>query len=374
MEGVFDAPGVVVVKIGSTTLVDDAGRPDRAFIGSLCEQAARLHEDGYHAVIVSSGAVAAGMERLGLTERPGDTPGRQACAAAGQAALTEVYADLLARFDIPCGQVLLTRRDLTDREGYLNARNTLGRLIELGAIPVINENDTISVAEMNFGDNDMLGAIVATMLNADRYVILSDVDGLFTANPATDPDAQLVELVERITPELAAMAGGSSSAVGTGGMASKVRAARATMVAGIPTTICRGRLEGSFVAAARGEHIGTRFEPTADAPHESARKLWIGLAEMARGSLTLDAGARRAVVEGGASVLPVGVTEVEGTFASGDVVSVLDAEGNLLGRGVSRYSADEMVRVRGLSLDVIERFMPEKAGTPAIHRDELLVF
>ena len=374
MEGVFDAPGVVVVKIGSSTLVDEKGRPDVDFIGSLCAQAARLQSEGYHVVIVSSGAVAAGMERLGLSQRPSDMPGRQACAAAGQAALTEVYADLLARHGVPCGQVLLTRRDLTDREGYLNARNTLGRLIELGAIPVINENDTVSVAEINFGDNDMLGAIVATMLNADLYVILSDVDGLYSANPDDDPDARLIARVEEITPEISAMAGDARSAVGTGGMASKVRASRATLAAGIPTVICKGRRENSFVDAVAGTGVGTRFESPDGTSRESARKFWIGLAEMAQGSLVLDSGARSAVVERGGSVLPVGVTSVEGTFEEGDVVNVLDTDGNLVGRGVARYSSEDMVRVRGLKLEVIERFMPEKAGQPAIHRDELLVF
>ena len=163
MEDIFEAPNVVVVKVGSSTLVDESGRPDRTFIGSLCDQAADLQEQGYHVVIVSSGAVAAGMERLGLDARPTDMPGRQACAAAGQAALTEVYAEQLARRGVPCGQVLLTRRDLTDREGYLNARNTLGRMLELGAVPVVNENDTVSFTEINFGDNDMLGAIVAAI-------------------------------------------------------------------------------------------------------------------------------------------------------------------------------------------------------------------
>jgi glutamate 5-kinase len=255
MEDIFEAPNVVVVKVGSSTLVDESGRPDRTFIGSLCDQAADLQERGYHVVIVSSGAVAAGMERLGLDARPTDMPGRQACAAAGQAALTEVYAEQLARRGVPCGQVLLTRRDLTDREGYLNARNTLGRMLELGAVPVVNENDTVSFTEINFGDNDMLGAIVAAMLNADLYVILSDIDGLYTANPASDPTARLVPRVEEVTPQISAMAGGAGSAVGTGGMASKVRAARAMIAAGVPMVVCRGRERDSFRHVVEGEGL-----------------------------------------------------------------------------------------------------------------------
>lgn len=365
-------PSRVVFKLGSSTLVDADGSPDLALILSVCDQVAALVSRGMGVVIVSSGAVAAGMGRLGLSERPHDIPGLQACASAGQAALTEAYAVELARHGVACGQVLLTRRDVTDRDGYLNARNTLQRLLELGAVPVVNENDTVSVAEFAFGDNDTLGAIVSTLVSADLYVILSDVDGLYTANPQEDPDARLVPLVRELTPEIAAMAGGSTSPVGTGGMSTKLRAARASMAAGIPLVICRGREEGVLLRAACEEGVGTRFEP-GEGSHEGARKLWIGLAEVVRGTLVLDDGARRAVVESGASVLPVGVLRAEGEFEAGDVVNVVGADGALVGRGVTRYSSDEMARVHGLRLDVIARFMPEKDGQPAIHRDELLV-
>ncbi len=374
MEGIFETPGVVVVKIGSSTLVDGQGAPDVAFISDLCDQVATLMGEGFHPVVVSSGAVAAGMGRLGLDARPCDIPTLQACASAGQAALTETYAAILAKHGIPCGQVLLTPRDLTDREGYLNARNTLGRLLSLGAVPVVNENDTVSVAEFTFGDNDMLGAIVASIVGADLYVILSDVDGLYTANPQVDPEAKLIERVESISSDIESMAGGAGSSIGTGGMASKLRAARAMLVAGIPTVICRGRGETTFLKAARGEAIGTRFEACPGATHESARKLWIGLAEIAHGSITLDEGATDAVVHKGASILPVGVTSCTGDFAAGDVVNVFDQRGELIGRGVSRYSEDELSRIRGLKLDVIARFLPDRSGQPAVHRDELLVF
>ena len=325
-------------------------------------------------VVVSSGAAAAGMERLGFTSRPSDMPSLQACAACGQAALTEVYAGVLAKQGIACGQVLLTRRDVVDREGYLNARNTLERLLELGVVPVVNENDTVSVAEFAFGDNDMLGAIVATLIGADLYIIMSDIDGFYTANPQVDPNAKLLDRVESITQETMAMAGGAGSSVGTGGMATKLRAARALLAAGIPTVICQGRKPGVLGQVVRGEKVGTRFEAPLGSAHESPRKLWIGLAEVPRGTLTLDEGACAAVIKRGASVLPVGVIATEGTYAAGDVVNVVTPEGTLIGRGTVRYSSDEMVRVRGLKLDVIARFMPEKDGQPAIHRDELLVF
>lgn len=373
VEEVFEAPGVIVVKVGSSTLVDERGRVDRAFMASLCDQAARLVGRGLHPIIVSSGAVAAGFERLGLPGRPQDVPGLQACAAAGQAALTEAYAAELSRHGIPCGQLLLTRRELTDRESYLNARNTIGRLLSLGAIPVINENDTISVSEFAFGDNDMLGAIVSSIVNADLYVILSDVDGLYSSNPQADPGARLIPRVDSVGRELEGVAGSAGSPVGTGGMVTKLRAGRAMLAAGIPMVICRGRARDVLVRLLDGEEMGTRFEARHGCAHESARKLWIGLAEVARGSLYIDEGAYRAVTQDGASVLPVGVTRCVGSFSAGDVVNLRLGDDTLVGRGVVRYGADDMRRVMGLKLDVIARFIPQCKGQPAIHRDELLV-
>ena len=355
---------LVVVKVGSSTLVDSRGAIDRTYIRSLCDQVAGLVEQGHRVIVVTSGAAAAGRERLGFTSRPSDIPSLQACAAAGQAVLTEAYAVVLAERGIPCAQVLLTRRDVVDREGYLNARNTLERLLELGAVPVVNENDTVSVAEFAFGDNDMLGAIVSA----------SDVEGLFTANPQVDPTASLVERVERIDSEVSQMAGGAGSSVGTGGMASKLRAARAMIAAGIPMVICQGRAESIVTRVVNGESVGTRFEAPVGSSRERGLKLWIGLAEVPQGSLVLDEGACRAVLERGASILPVGIVRAEGTFKVGDVVNVVSEQGDLLGRGVTRYSSEDIARVHGLKLEVIARFMPEKDGQPAVHRDELLVF
>ncbi len=366
--------GVIVAKVGSSTLLDEDGELDRAFIRSLCDQVALLMEEGLKAIVVSSGAAAAGRELLGFVERPKDIESLQACAAAGQARLTQAYADVLMEKGIPCAQVLLTRRDVTDRDAYLNARNTIVRLLELGCVPVVNENDTVSVAEFAFGDNDMLGAIVAGLVSADLYVILSDVDGLFTANPQTDPSARLVRHVSEVDHSISQMAGGAGTSFGTGGMSSKLRAARAMLAAGIPTVICRGRREGVLVDVVHGEKIGTRFEAPAGSPHESGRKLWIGLAEVTHGTIALDAGATKAVLERGASILPVGVVGTEGVYSSGDVVNVLSDEGDIIGRGVIRYSSEDMSRVRGLKLDVIARFLGEENARPAIHRDELLVF
>ena len=243
---------LVVVKIGSSTLVDSNGALDRDFIRSLCEQVTTLVARGTRVVVVSSGAAAAGRDVLGFSERPSDMATLQACASAGQARLTQAYADVLAERGIPCGQVLLTRRDVMDRDGFLNARTTLLRLLELGAVPVVNENDTVSTAEFAFGDNDMLGALVSALVGADLYVICSDVDGLYTANPQEDPTATLIERVEEVDHRLSEMAGGAGTSFGTGGMSSKLRAARAMLAAGIPTVICRGRRPGVLVDVASG--------------------------------------------------------------------------------------------------------------------------
>ena len=367
------AQGPVVVKVGSSTLVKEDGTLDVAYINSLSAQAADLMDLGTQVIIVSSGAAAVGRERLGIERRPTDIPTLQACAAAGQASLTKAYEDALRARGHACAQVLLTRRDVVDREGYLNARNTFSRLLELGAIPVVNENDTVSVAEFAFGDNDMLGAIVSALVGARLYVVLSDVEGLYTSNPSIDPTARLIERVSEVSPEVTEMAGESVSGVGTGGMGSKVRAARAMLAAGIPMVICQGRTDDVVTRVVSGERLGTRFEAKG-ATHGTPRKLWIGLAEMAHGSIRLDEGATKAVVERGASVLPVGVVGVEGSFAAGDVVDVVSPEGLVVGRGVARYASDELDRFRGLKLEVIGRFVDEARVQPAIHRDELLVF
>lgn len=364
---------LVVVKLGTSTLVDEAGSLDQSFIDSLCSQVCDLRHEGYRVIVVSSGAAAAGRELLGFDRRPTDIPTLQACAATGQPALTKAWADGFARCGTVAAQVLLTRRDVVDRDAYLNARNTLERLLDLDVVPVVNENDTVSVAEFAFGDNDMLGAIVATLVGAQLYVILSDVEGLYTASPDKDPAARLIPRVDNIR-KLTADVGGAGSSYGTGGMATKVRAARAALAAGIPTTICMGRRPQVLLEACRGGAVGTRFEAPAEATHETGRKLWIGLAEVVRGSITLDDGAVRAVLDKGASILPVGVVATQGDYAAGDVINVLDREGRVIGRGVARYSSDDMRRVRGLKLEVVARFLDAARVQPAVHRDELLVF
>ena len=366
--------GLVVVKVGSSTLTDESGALDRDVIADLCEQVATLRSAGRPVIVVTSGAAAAGRERLGISERPKDIPTLQACAAAGQAALTEVYASELALRGLSCGQVLLTRRDVVEREGYLNARNTLDRLLELGVVPVVNENDTVSVAEFTFGDNDMLGAVVSALVGASLYVILSDVDGLYTADPTTDECAELIHEVKAVDSRVMDIAGGSSSSVGTGGMASKVRVARAMLAAGIPMVICHGRRKNALVDAANGATVGTRFASDDAMTHGAGRRLWIGLAEMPHGTVVADPGACKAVQRDGGSLLPVGVKSTEGEYEAGDVVRIVDDHGVEVARGVSRYSSDEVARIHGLKLDVVRRFLPDRDGQPVVHRDEMLVF
>ena len=365
---------LVVVKVGSSTLTTKDGAVDEGYISMLCEQVCALHEEGHPVAIVTSGAAAAGRERLGFDSRPTDIPSLQACAAAGQAALTEVYAKELAKRGVACGQVLLTRRDVVDREGYLNARNTLDRLLELGAVPVVNENDTVSVSEFAFGDNDMLGAIVSALIGASLYIVLSDVEGLYTADPGVDSNASLIKKVDAIDRRISDMAGGAGSSVGTGGMASKIRAARAMLACGIPMVVCNGRDPSVLMDIVHGEDVGTRFENKTAQSHSNGRKLWIGLAEVPRGVVTVDEGAARAIVREGASLLPVGIRSTKGTYTEGDVIRIVDQNNVELARGVTRYSSEDMVRIRGLKLDVIGRFLPHKEGVPAVHRDEMLVF
>ena len=366
--------GLVVVKVGSSTLTNENGAVDREVIADLCEQVATLRSAGRPVIVVTSGAAAAGRERLGFDERPKDIPTLQACAAAGQAALTEVYASELASRGLSCGQVLLTRRDVVEREGYLNARNTLDRLLELGVVPVVNENDTVSVAEFTFGDNDMLGAVVSALVGASLYVILSDVDGLYTADPTENDRAELIHEVKAIDSQVMNIAGDATSSVGTGGMASKIRVARAMLAAGIPMVVCHGRRRNAIVDAANGASVGTRFANEDAMTHGTGRRLWIGLAEMPHGTVVVDPGACNAIRCEGASLLPVGVKSTEGDYEIGDVVRIVDDRGVEIARGVSRYSSDEVSRIHGLKLDVVRRFLPDRDGQPVVHRDEMLVF
>lgn len=366
----------LVVKIGSSTLTRADGSADIDYLRALASQIARVRQVGWGAVIVTSGAIAVGLNKLGIDKRPTDMPSLQAAASVGQGELAAAYAQAFAEFDLVTSLVLLTRRDTADRTAYLHARDTLNRLLELGIVPIVNENDTVSVEQIKFGDNDTLAALAACLIDADLMVILSDIDGLYDGNPNTNPDAKLIPHVECIGPEILAVAGGAGSTVGSGGMITKIKAARVLMVAGIPMIICYGRQPHVVEDAAAGKAVGTRFSAL-EKPHEiTPRKLWIALGDSARGAVVVDEGAKSALIGHGKSLLCVGVASVEGRFEAGDIVDIKDLAGHLFARGRAAFSADEVELACGKTREVLERnrLLAALTQRPLVHRDELVVF
>ena len=371
-----NANRTLVVKIGSSTLVDESRRIDAAYLASLADQVVRARELGWNTVIVSSGAIACGLRALGMDERPTDMPSLQAAASVGQSAFAAAYANAFAPHGIVTSSVLLTRRDTADRTAYLHARDTFGRLLELGVVPIVNENDTVSVEQIKFGDNDTLAALVASLIEADLCIIMSDIDGLYDANPAKDPDARLIERVDAITPEIMGVAGGSGSAVGSGGMVTKIKAARVLMAAGIPMVIAAGTREDAIVDAVSGKPVGTLFASDRKPHAITPRKLWIALGDSVKGSVIVDEGAKNALVNRGSSLLAVGIAEVAGRFDEGDIVDVKDAAGLVVARGRVAFSSDEVALACGrTSAQLSEnRLLAPLAERAVIHRDELIVF
>ena len=366
----------LVVKIGSSTLVGSDRAIDRAFLAGIAAQARKLRELGWNLVVVSSGAVACGVPLLGFGERPHDMPSLQACASVGQCVLSAAWDEAMRACGLTSSLVLLTRHDTSRRSSYLYARDALSRLLELGVVPIVNENDTTAVDEITFGDNDTLAALVSCLVSADLCVTLSDIDGLYTANPAIDPQARFIAQVDRIDASIVGAAGDSSTSVGTGGMITKIRAARILMTAGIRSVICSGEERDPLVRLAGGERVGTLFVPPCTPRDVEPRKLWIALGDAAHGRLTVDAGAVEAMRERGSSLLPVGVTRVEGAFCAGDVLDVCSPDGFVLARGIAEADADTLVLAAGRHQDDIasNRLLAHMAGRPAIHRDNLIVF
>ncbi len=366
----------IVIKIGSSTLTDGEGRIDYAYLSALAEQVAHVRDAGWRPVIVTSAAIACGLEALRIETRPTDMPSLQAAASVGQSALSGAYAHAFSEYGITTSLVLLTRRDTADRTAYLHARDTFERLLELGVVPIVNENDTVSVEQIRFGDNDTLAALVACLIEADLVVILSDIDGLYDGNPSRDPHAKLIRRVERIDRSIMAVAGEAGSSVGSGGMITKIKAARVLMAAGIPMVICHGRSAGAIEAAAAQEAVGTLFVAQSR-PHEiTPRKLWIALGDSAKGSIAVDDGAREALVKRGSSLLCVGIASVDGVFDDGDIVDIKDATGHVFARGRVQFSSDEVSLACGLPREAIarNRLLSSLAERPVMHRDELIVF
>jgi glutamate 5-kinase len=361
----------IVIKVGSSTLTDRAGSIDREYVRALVAEIAEVVSSATQVVLVSSGAIAAGVARLGLSERPADMPSLQAAASVGQVALAETYQTLFAEHGIVIGQVLLTRHDTGHRESFLHARDTFERLLSLGAIPVVNENDTVAVDEIRFGDNDSLAALVATMVRADLVLLLSDIAGLYDADPRVSAEAKLVEHVDELTDDVLAAAGGSGTEVGSGGMATKLEAAKMLMKAGIPMVICDGRRANAITDAVAGRPVGTLFAG-GDATL-SARKLWIALGRKAVGEIIIDDGACHALTARNTSLLPAGVVAVTGTFAAGDAVVLKDRTGAVVARGLTELSSAELERVKGLKTSEIEAALPGAGLKEVVHRDHLVI-
>jgi len=361
----------VVVKVGSSTLVAEDGTPDRAYIDGLVEQISRLQEAGTRVVLVTSGAIAAGRENLGEALDRDDIPSLQAAAAIGQVQILGMYAALFASRGIAVGQVLLTRHDTAHRQAYLHARDTLERLMTLGVVPIVNENDTVAVDEIRFGDNDTLAALVAAMVGADLVVVLTDIEGLYDSDPRLDDEAQLLEHIDELTDEVYEAAGASGSAVGSGGMVTKVEAAKVLMQAGIPMVICDGRRPDVIVDAVDGKPVGTLF---AGGPARlKGRKLWIALAQKTAGEVVVDDGAREALRSRGKSLLPIGVVGITGVFNTGDAIVLRDAAGDEVARGLTEMSSDELETVRGMNSGQVAEKIPALAGKAVIHRDHLVI-
>ncbi|HEY7315602.1 MAG TPA: glutamate 5-kinase [Gemmataceae bacterium] len=361
----------VVVKVGTNVLTHEDGRLDPPRLQALADQLQRLRAGGRKVALVSSGAIGAGMGRLALPRRPADLRQLQACAAVGQTFLMRAYEDCLAKHGIPTAQILLTAGDFDSRGRYLNARNTILTLFEYGCLPIINENDTVSVAEIRFGDNDHLAALVTNLLQAPLLVLLTVVDGLYASDPRTDPSAELLTTVPAIDASIMEKAGGSRSTLGTGGMRSKLRAARLATVAGESVLIANGSVPGILDAIFRAEPVGTLF-----LPHDRtlpAWKRWLGYTARPRGRLVVDAGARQAVQHQGRSLLPIGVVQVGGTFGKGDVVTLLDDAGVEFARGLSNYSSGDIERLRGLRSEQVREALGASAYEEVIHRDNLVV-
>jgi glutamate 5-kinase len=363
----------IIAKIGTNVLTAGTDRLDLEVMSSLVGQVARLHAAESNVIIVTSGAMAAGRHRLGLRKDRKDMSFRQVLAAVGQSDLMQAYQELFAWHDITVAQTLLTRRDLSDRQGYLNARNTLTGLLKLRVVPIVNENDVVSGEEIEaakIGDNDNLSALVANLLDADLLVLLTDIGGLYTADPRRHPTAKLISRVDVIDEEIEEIAG-ETRGRGVGGMATKLQAARLATAGGTPVVVAGGREPGVLVRLAHGEELGTLFPASVD--RMESRKRWMLTGLSLKGSIRVDDGACRALQERKRSLLPAGVEDVNGSFERGDAVAIVDGGGERIACGIANYAADEILRIRGLRSDRIEKTLGHHYGGEVVHRDNLVL-
>lgn len=363
----------IVVKIGTSSLTTDSGHLAIATIASLVDTLSALRRQGHRVILVSSGAVGIGCARLGLRERPKTIVGKQAIAAVGQGRLMRVYDDLFTLQQQAIAQILLTRNDLVQRRRYLNASNTLKELLRLEVIPVVNENDTVAVEELKFGDNDTLSAMVASLVEADWLFLLTDVDQLYSADPRSNPNAQPISLVQSLDElkELQVETGGAGSNWGTGGMATKIQAARIATSAGVRTVIMSSAVPGNISKVLAGESIGTQFAPQLHT--NNARKRWIAYGLIPNGKLYLDSGAIKAICDRGKSLLAAGITQIEGDFQASDAVVLCEAEGKEVARGLVNYSSVELQKIRGCKSEAIPEILGYVGAETIIHRDNLVL-
>ncbi len=360
----------IVVKVGSNVLTCPQGL-NLPVIDALSQQIMQLERSGQEVVLVSSGAMAAGVRKLAIDRRPEAIPARQAVAAVGQAGLILTWEKALARHGKKVAQMLLTAEDMTSRKRYLNARNTLNTLLDWGVLPIINENDTVMVDEIRFGDNDNLAAVITLLMDADILINLTDIDGLYDRDPRTHQDAELLTEIGTIGREIERYAGGIPGALGTGGMLSKIKAARKVTAAGIPMIIANGKKADVLADIFAGRPTGTFFKPKTE--RLSSRKCWLAFSLKPKGVIRIDAGATRALITGGKSLLPSGIAAVNGQFNVGDPVQFAGPDGRVLGNGLVNYSASDINKIKGLRSSAIADCLGEKPYDEVIHRDNLVL-
>jgi glutamate 5-kinase len=360
----------IVVKVGTSTLTHNTGKLNLLRIEKLVRELSDLANQGKDIILVTSGAVGVGVDRLGLKERPKNIPEKQAAAAVGQGILMHTYEKIFGEYGQIVAQVLLTREDSVNRSRYANSRNTLLTLLGMRVIPIINENDAVAIDELKIGDNDTLSAMVASIVDADLLIILSDVEGLYTGNPMADPQAKLISEVTDITSEIENLAGGPGTVRGTGGMHTKIQAAKIAVSSGVAMVIASGTHEGIVRAVVNGDHVGTLFFSKENRLH--IRKRWLAFGARVLGSVTVDNGAEKALL-GGSSLLAAGIRAVEGKFEHGNTIRIVTAEGRELARGLANYSADDCRKIMGAHTNDITSVLGYKPYDEVIHRDNMVL-
>jgi glutamate 5-kinase len=364
----------IVAKFGTNLLTGGTGHLNSNIMSSIVEQVAQLHQQRHEIIIVSSGAIAAGRQKLGITREQKDIPFKQVLASVGQSQLMNAYEQLFSKHKVIIAQALLTRSDLIGRAGYLNARNTLLALIELGVICIVNENDVVATDELGeliFGDNDNLSAMVANLVDADLLALLTDIDGLYTADPQRDPKAKLIPRVEKIDAEVERLAGDTSSSYGVGGMTTKLEAAKLATASGVTVVIANGRKPDVLTQIAHGKSIGTIFPPRSS--KLESKKRWMLSRLACKGKLTIDDGAVLALKKQNRSLLPAGVVDVDGEFQRGDVVDIFDSKGNHIGCGIPNYSAKDIDIIKGAHSEAISSLLGYEYGSEVIHRNNMVM-